>query len=198
MGSVRSHLAAFRGIGLSHRPPGHRAYIGVRAPAQAAAERLGDKATRKRQRDIDLLLGCAAEASDRSDFLATFALDPPDEDFGAPGTAFGEGTADDRLVLSSIHGVKGREFEAVFIINAVDGALPSHHALRRNPEQMAEERRLLYVAMTRAKHRLTLVMPRTSQFVVATTKPLGDQPPPVNRPRFITDAMLPLFDQQER
>lgn len=62
---------------------------------------------------------------------------------------------------------------------------------------IAEERRRLYVAMTRAKRQLTLTMPRSSMLVTQTVAPLGNRLPPVNRSRFIPATLLALFDAQE-
>lgn len=147
-----------------------------------------DQYAAKQERDIAMLLGVAGTSEGRADFLANFAIDPP---------AFATAEASDQLVLSTIHGVKGKEFEAVFLINVVDGGLPISHALR-NPALIAEERRLLYVAMTRAKRRLTLVMPNKSAYVRQRTAPLGDREPVANRSRFIKAGMLDLFKERDR
>ena len=140
-------------------------------------------------RDIDTLLGVAATFECRQEFLANFALNPHAENAGGSAET-------DRLVLSTLHAVKGREFEAVFVLNAIDGALPIAGAVR-DPDLVAEERRLLYVAMTRAKRLLILLMPQTSAHVQPTVRPLGNRPPVVGRTRFIPNAMLDLFDQQD-
>jgi DNA helicase-2/ATP-dependent DNA helicase PcrA len=65
---------------------------------------------------------------------------------------------EDYLILSTIHSAKGQEWHAVYVLNLVDGCVPSDMATRK-PEQIEEERRLLYVAMTRAKEHLYLVQP---------------------------------------
>jgi len=61
----------------------------------------------------------------------------------------------DRLVVSTVHRAKGLEFDAVIVPEAVDGVYPSSHAVKSgDPAQIAEEARVLYVAMTRARRRL--------------------------------------------
>ena len=70
-------------------------------------------------------------------------------------------------------------------------------SVRRVSSKVAEERRLLYVAMTRANSQLTLVMPNSSRHVKQTVAPLGNRRPTATRSRFITNACLPLFDQRD-
>ena len=159
----------------------------VRLWMRARAKPQGDDANAS-GRDIDTLLGVAERFACRQEFLANFALDPPDPEAAGAGG--------DRLVIATIHAVKGREFEAVFVLNVVDGALPNGRSVR-DPDLVAEERRLLYVAMTRAKRLLTLLMPVASAHVQPTTRPLGNRPPVANRTRFITRDLLNLFDQQD-
>ena len=82
-------------------------------------------------------------------------LEPPD----ASGANAGRPQLDeDYLILSTIHSAKGQEWRAVYILNLVDGCIPSDMATG-NSAQIEEERRLLYVAMTRAKEHLYLVQP---------------------------------------
>src|SRR5580700_6696851 len=85
---------------------------------------------------------------------------------------------EDYLILSTIHSAKGQEWEAVYVLNLVDGCIPSDMATGK-PAQVDEERRLLYVAMTRAKQHLHLVAP-------ARRGPMGAtrcvRPPPVCDP----------------
>ena len=147
-----------------------------------------DQDAAKQRRDIETLLGVASTSSSRADFLASFAIEPPE---------LATAVNCDQLVLSTIHGVKGKEFEAVFLINAVDGALPISHALR-NRDLVSEERRLLYVAMTRAKRYLTLTMPNKTLNVRQTSAPLGDRRPVATRSRFIKPDMLSLFKELDR
>jgi DNA helicase-2/ATP-dependent DNA helicase PcrA len=84
------------------------------------------------------------------------ALDPPDatsDEAGAPGKD------DDYLILSTIHSAKGQEWKAVHILNVIDGCIPSDMGTGTT-EEVEEERRLLYVAMTRAKDELQLILPQ--------------------------------------
>lgn len=105
----------------------------------------------KRRKDIDQLKSIMGGYEDLQSFIDDTSLDPPEE-----GTTEGKGL--DRLVLSTIHSAKGLEFEAVFVIGLAEGRFP--HASAMFGEQWEEERRLLYVAATRAKKYLYLTYPR--------------------------------------
>ncbi len=74
-----------------------------------------------------------------------------------------EDDEDEKLILSTIHSAKGLEWHTVFIIGLIDGYLPSSHAIR-SQEEIEEERRLLYVASTRAKQNLYLIKPGGGRF----------------------------------
>lgn len=106
--------------------------------------------------DLDQLQTIAAGYPDRATFLSTLALEPPSgtQDF-AGASAHDE---DDCLVLSTVHSAKGKEWDAVFVISAVDGLFPSSRALGSD-EEAEEERRLMYVALTRARNHLSIVHP---------------------------------------
>ena len=91
----------------------------------------------------------------RAAFLSELALEPPS---GTQDLAGADDRVDDALVLSTAHSAKGREWDAVFIIWAVDGWFPSSRALR-DDDEAEEERRLMYVAMTRARHQLAVIHP---------------------------------------
>jgi DNA helicase-2/ATP-dependent DNA helicase PcrA len=108
----------------------------------------------KRLRELDYLQDWTVKYHRLEDFLADVALEPPT-------TGLPEGhpqLAEDHLVLSTIHSAKGLEWRAVFVISAVDGRLPSGHAFG-DEETLEEERRLLYVAVTRAKDFLFVCAP---------------------------------------
>jgi len=105
--------------------------------------------------DLDQLEVIAGGFPHRDAFLAELALEPPSN---TQDLAAGGGADDDALILSTAHSAKGREWDAVFIIWAVDGWFPSSRALD-DDEQMEEERRLMYVAMTRARKHLAVVYP---------------------------------------
>ncbi len=106
----------------------------------------------KRQKDLDQLKGIIATYDNLQSFIDDTTLDPPE----AASELFGDNL--DRLVLSTIHSAKGLEWEAVFVIGLADGRFP--HASAGFGEQWEEERRLLYVASTRAKKYLYLSYPR--------------------------------------
>jgi DNA helicase-2/ATP-dependent DNA helicase PcrA len=108
--------------------------------------------------DIAQLQQIAAGYRSQERFLTEFTLDPPDKTSGhARATQIDE----DYVTLSTIHSVKGCEWEIVRVLNAVDGSIPSAKATRTDDE-IEEERRLLHVAMTRAKDELDLVVPHRS------------------------------------
>ena len=109
--------------------------------------------------DLDQLQTIAAGFPDRATFLSALALEPPSatQDF-----AGGSGDSEtDALVLSTVHSAKGKEWDAVFVISAVDGLFPSTRALVSD-DDTEEERRLMYVAMTRARNHLSIVHPLSS------------------------------------
>ncbi len=109
----------------------------------------------KRIRDLEHLSVMAERYHQLSDFLADLTLEPPNEsiiDIEAPDRD------DERLVLSTIHSAKGLEWRCVFVIWLVDGRFPSAYSFLTDDE-LEEERRLLYVAVTRAKQELFLTYP---------------------------------------
>jgi DNA helicase-2/ATP-dependent DNA helicase PcrA len=97
---------------------------------------------------------------------------------------------EDYTVLSTIHSAKGQEWRIVRILNAVDGCIPSDRATGVS-EEIEEERRLLYVAMTRAKDELDVIVPQRF-FTYQQTK-LGDRHVYASRSRFIPDSILTSF-----
>jgi DNA helicase-2/ATP-dependent DNA helicase PcrA len=105
--------------------------------------------------DLDQLERAAAAFADRATMLAELTLDPPrsTQDLAADPVL-----DDDYLVLSTIHSAKGLEFDAVYVIHAADGNIPSDLATR-SPDEIDEERRLFYVALSRAKDHLTVTFP---------------------------------------
>ena len=107
----------------------------------------------KRIRDVEHLSSIAERYEGLDEFLADLALEPPD-----PQTVDSGDRDDERLVLSTIHSAKGLEWQCVFVIWLVDGRFPSVYAFSAD-EDLEEERRLLYVAATRAKRHLFLTYP---------------------------------------
>ncbi len=106
--------------------------------------------------DLGQLAALAAEYGTRSRFLTEITLDPPASTSDLAGAPHLD---DDYLSLSTIHSAKGGEWRAVFVIHAADGNIPSDMALSE-PGGLEEERRLLYVALTRAKDHLHVTVPQ--------------------------------------
>jgi DNA helicase-2/ATP-dependent DNA helicase PcrA len=105
--------------------------------------------------DLEALEALALRFRSRRTLLESLALDPLDHAADESEPAFRD---ESPLVLSTIHSAKGLEFESVFVIEALDGVIPSQYALR-HPEELDEERRLLYVALTRAENGLFVSFP---------------------------------------
>ncbi len=143
-----------------------------------------------RKEDIYQLEQIASGYPSRERFLTELTLDPPDATSDQAGVPLLD---EDYLILSTIHSAKGQEWKNVHVLNVVDGAIPSDLGTGSTHE-LEEERRLLYVAMTRAKDELHLVIPQ--RFYVHQQTPYGDKHVYAQRSRFITKAMLPLFDDQ--
>ncbi len=109
----------------------------------------------KRLKDFDHILYLSSKYLNLEDFLSDMALEPPDSSI----TDTEEGAVmDECLTLSTIHGAKGTEYKAVFVIGAVDGRFPSMYSFH-SPEELDEELRLFYVAVTRAKTYLYVSYP---------------------------------------
>ncbi len=106
--------------------------------------------------DLKKLRDLGERYEDRASFLAELTLDPPSS---TQQLAPASQRSKDALVLSTIHSAKGLEWDAVTVINATDGAIPSSRALE-TPGQLDEELRLFYVALTRAKTWLSVTYPR--------------------------------------
>jgi DNA helicase-2/ATP-dependent DNA helicase PcrA len=155
---------------------------------EPSLERLYDDAP-VRQRDLAQLGQIASTYSSRERFLTEMALDPPDatsDEAGAPARD------DDYLILSTIHSAKGQEWKSVQILNVVDGCIPSDMGTG-STEDLEEERRLLYVAMTRAREDLRLLVPQ--RFYVHQQSASGDRHVYAARSRFVPDALTPLFER---
>jgi DNA helicase II / ATP-dependent DNA helicase PcrA len=150
--------------------------------------RLYDDA-RIRLSDLEQLEQLAAVAPSRESFLSDLTLDPP----GATGAEAGPPHLDeDYLILSTIHSAKGQEWDTVFVLNAADGCIPSDLATG-TPAEIEEERRLLYVAMTRAKNALSLIHPL--RFFIRQQSRHGDRHVFTPRTRFIPDTLLDRFER---
>jgi len=112
----------------------------------------------KRNSDLDSLLTIAERFSNLEKFLTELSLDPPT---GSQVDSEAEDSEDEKLTLSTIHSAKGLEWHTVFLISAVDGFLPSFQSLG-DLKQIEEERRLMYVALTRAENNLFIIKPNLS------------------------------------
>jgi len=150
-------------------------------------ERMHDDAT-VRKLDIEQLARLATGYASRERFLTELTLDPPDATSDRSGPPLRD---EDYLILSTIHSAKGQEWKAVHVLNVVDGCIPSDMATGTTDE-LEEERRLLYVAMTRAKEHLHLMVPQ--RFYVTQQAGGGDRHVYAGRSRFIAEPMLKHFE----
>jgi DNA helicase-2/ATP-dependent DNA helicase PcrA len=161
----------------------------VRSWYEPLLERLYDYPA-ARVGDLDQLEQLSANYASRERFLSELTLDPP----GKSGREAGVPNLDeDYLVLSTIHSAKGQEWDAVYVMNLVDGCIPSDMATGK-PEQIDEERRLLYVAMTRGREHLELIQPM--RFFSTHQPRLGTHHIHAPRSRFLPDDILHLFDRR--
>jgi DNA helicase-2/ATP-dependent DNA helicase PcrA len=142
-----------------------------------------------RRADLIELEQIASSYPSRTRFLTELALDPVE---AVSARADSPSLDDDRLILSTIHSAKGQEWNSVFVLNVVEGCIPSDLATHSLAE-LEEERRLLYVAMTRAKDDLHLIIPR--RHFSQAQQPREERHLCTARTRFIPDQLLPLFDQ---
>jgi DNA helicase II / ATP-dependent DNA helicase PcrA len=138
--------------------------------------------------DLEQLARLATGFGDRERFLTELTLDPPEATSDESGVPLLD---EDYLILSTLHSAKGQEWQAVYLLNMVDGCLPSDLSTGA-PQQLEEERRLLYVGMTRAKQHLQLIVPQ--RFHVTQQRALGDRHLYGGRTRFIPQDMLALFE----
>ena len=149
-------------------------------------ERIYDSA-HVRMGDLVQLERLAQQFATRDQFLAELALDPP----AATGDNSGSPYLDeDCLVLSTVHSAKGQEWDSVYVLNVADGNFPSEFSTGRS-DQIEEERRLLYVAMTRAKNDLHLIAPL--KYYVTNQSKSGDRHVYGAKSRFMTAAVMAKF-----
>jgi DNA helicase II / ATP-dependent DNA helicase PcrA len=142
-----------------------------------------------RRADLIQLEQIASGYPSRERFLTELTLDPPDATSDQAGVPLLD---EDYLILSTIHSAKGQEWKSVFVLNVVDGCIPSDLGTGTSAE-VEEERRLLYVAMTRAKDDLHLMVPQ--RFYTHGQSSRGDRHVYASRTRFIPDGLLSLFDK---
>lgn len=177
-------------------------YAALRAPALAwpadmelalqwylpHLERLHDDAGLRRG-DVEQLARLASGYASRERFLTELTLDPPEATSDRPGPPLLD---EDYLILSTIHSAKGQEWRSVHVLNVVDGCIPADVA--QGAQELEEERRLLYVAMTRARDHLHLLVPQ--RFYVTQQAARGDRHLYAGRTRFISPADAERFDEQ--
>jgi DNA helicase-2/ATP-dependent DNA helicase PcrA len=142
-----------------------------------------------RRADLIQLEQIASGYPSRERFLTELTLDPPDATSDQAGMPLLD---EDYLILSTIHSAKGQEWKSVYLLNAVDGCMPSDLGVGTSAE-IEEERRLLYVAMTRAKDDLHLIVPQ--RFFVHGQHAQGDRHLYASRTRFIPEKLLGLFER---
>jgi DNA helicase-2/ATP-dependent DNA helicase PcrA len=151
-------------------------------------ERLYEQA-QVRAGDLEQLERIATQFASRESFLSELALDPP----AASGDLSGDPHLDeDYLVLSTVHSAKGQEWDAVYVLNVSDGSFPSEFSTGR-PALVEEERRLLYVAMTRAKSDLHLLAPL--KYYVTQQSRMGDRHVYGAKSRFLTPPVMACLQQ---
>jgi len=143
-----------------------------------------------READLQQLAQIAATYPSRERFLTELTLDPPDATSDQSGPPLLD---EDYLILSTIHSAKGQEWNSVYLLNTVDGCLPSDLSTGSTAE-IEEERRLLYVAMTRARDQLHLMVPQ--RFFTHGQHSGGDRHVYAQRTRFIPNSMLKHFDNR--
>ncbi|MDB5755656.1 MAG: ATP-dependent helicase, partial [Massilia sp.] len=151
-------------------------------------ERMHDDA-QVRAADVEQLAQLAGGYGTRENFLAEITLDPPEATSDRAGPPLLD---EDYVILSTIHSSKGQEWKSVHVLNVVDGCIPSDMSTG-NADDIEEERRLLYVAMTRAKEHLQLVVP--NRFFIKQQAQMGDRHVYAARTRFISPAMLKHFEE---
>jgi DNA helicase-2/ATP-dependent DNA helicase PcrA len=151
-------------------------------------ERLHEDA-KIREADLLQLAQIASTYPSRQRFLTELTLDPPNSTSDEAGAPLLD---EDYLILSTIHSAKGQEWKSVFVLNCVDGCIPSDLAVGSTSE-IEEERRLLYVAMTRAKDHLHMVVPQ--RFFASQQRGNGDRHMHAVRTRFIPNTITAHFEQ---
>ncbi|MGO8689002.1 MAG: ATP-dependent helicase [Thermoguttaceae bacterium] len=141
-----------------------------------------------RLRDLEQLEQIAGRYRTRGRMLRAMALDPPNSTQDLAGPPHLD---DDYLVLSTIHSAKGLEWDAVYVIHAADGNIPSDMATK-NAAEIEEERRLFYVALTRAKNFLYVCCPLRYFY----TPGMSDRHGYAQRTRFLPDSVAAFFDRR--
>jgi DNA helicase II / ATP-dependent DNA helicase PcrA len=140
--------------------------------------------------DLDQLELLSSQYQTRERFVTELTLDPPN---ATSDQSSGAHQDEDYLVLSTVHSGKGMEWDHVYVLNVVDGSFPNEFSTGK-AELIEEERRLLYVAMTRARNELTCVVPL--RFQITNQAKTGDAHVYAGRSRFLTEKVVKCFDEQ--
>jgi len=151
-------------------------------------ERIYDAAF-SRTGDLEQLEQLSTQHQSRERFLTELTLDPPTLSSDQSGSATKD---EDYVILSTIHSAKGQEWDIVYVLNVADGNFPSEFSTGK-PEMIEEERRLLYVAMTRARNELHLCAPL--KYAVTQQPKDGDAHVYGAKSRFMTDKVLACFER---
>lgn len=141
-----------------------------------------------RRRDLDQLEQISGNFPSRQKLLTDLALDPPASTQDLAGPPLLE---EDYLILSTIHSAKGCEWDAVYVIHAADGNIPSDMSTG-SEDEIEEERRLFYVALTRARDFLEVCVPLKYYAKKWST---GDRHSFAQVTRFLPDALLECFER---
>jgi DNA helicase-2/ATP-dependent DNA helicase PcrA len=142
-----------------------------------------------RLRDLEQLEQVAAGFATREAFVTELTIDPPSSTADLAGPPMLD---EDYLVLSTIHSAKGGEWDVVHVIHAADGMIPSDMATG-DDERIEEERRLFYVALTRARHDLRVYFPLRYH---RRNRGYEDRHLHAQLTRFVDDGVLQLFDRR--
>jgi DNA helicase-2/ATP-dependent DNA helicase PcrA len=140
--------------------------------------------------DLDQLELLSSQYGTRERFITELTLDPPSGSSEMAGQAHQD---EDTLVLSTIHSAKGMEWDHVYVMNVVEGSFPNEFAAGK-AEAIEEERRLLYVAMTRARNELNCIVPL--RFQITSQPKTSDGHVYGGRSRFLTEKVMKCFDEQ--
>jgi DNA helicase-2/ATP-dependent DNA helicase PcrA len=151
-------------------------------------ERIYDAAW-TRMGDLEQLEQLSTQHTGRERFLTELTLDPPVKTSDQSG---GASKDEDYVILSTIHSAKGQEWDIVYVLNVSDGNFPSEFSTGK-PEMVEEERRLLYVAMTRARNELHLCAPL--RYAVTQQAKDGDAHVYGAKSRFMSDKVLDCFER---
>jgi DNA helicase-2/ATP-dependent DNA helicase PcrA len=139
--------------------------------------------------DLDQLELLSSQYATRERFITELTLDPPNASSDLAGQAHQD---EDTLVISTIHSAKGMEWDHVYVMNVVEGSFPNEFAAGK-AEAIEEERRLLYVAMTRARNELNCIVPL--RFQITSQPKTSDGHVYGGRSRFLTEKVMRCFDE---